>query len=101
MTPKVAPRTANPIALAASKLSVGDSSRALRLEPRGVWRMKHGEEPCAPNCAFQDGSWLPVVFIGLPAASLAMTCLVAGGICGRSSFGVGARASLAPGGSVH
>ena len=39
MIPKVAPRTVNPIALAASNLSVGDLSRALRLEPSGVWRM--------------------------------------------------------------
>ena len=42
---------------------------------------QHGEEPCAPDCAFSDGSWLPVVFIGLPAAALAMLCLVAGGVC--------------------
>ena len=46
-----------------------------------MWIAQHGEEPCAPDCAFQDGSWLPVVFIGLPAAILAMICLVASGIC--------------------
>jgi hypothetical protein len=46
-----------------------------------MWIAQHGEEPCAPDCAFSEGSWLPVVFIGFPAAALAMLCLVAGGVC--------------------